>query len=186
MRDQEQIQALIHRSKHNDTAAFAVLVSEHQMLVFRLAFRLLCDEEEAKDVVQETFIKIWLSLKSYNPSFLFSTWIYRIACNICYDRLRSNQRTLFRGELTEYEMRIASEEDIESSLANKELSEMILRFTDELTPKQKLVFVLREVEEREISEIETITGLSPEKIKSNLYLARKSIREKLNKSNSNV
>ncbi len=186
MIDQEEVQILIQRSQCQDTVAFAQLVSSYQMLVYRVAFRMLCDEEEAKDVVQDTFVKVWLSLKSYNPSFRFSTWVYKITCNICYDRLRAKQKAGFNRELTDSDLHIASEEDIESEVANKELGELILRFTNELTPKQKLVFVLREIEGREISEIELITGLSPEKIKSNLYLARKHIREKINKINANL
>ena len=58
--------------------------------------------------------------------------------------------------------------------------ELILRYTNELPPQQKLVFMLRDVEELEVIEVQTITGLSPEKIKSTLYLARKNIRNKMN------
>ncbi len=179
MTDPEEIQRLIQQSQHGETSAFARLVARHQSLVYRLAFRMLCDEEEAKDITQETFVKVWLSLHTYKPSFRFSTWIYKIACNLCYDRLRSGQRASHHRPLTDPDLHIASDEDIELTLHNKELGQLILRFTDELTPKQRLVFVLRDVEDRDLSEIELITGLSPEKIKSNLYLARKNIREKI-------
>ena len=64
MMNQEKIQELVNRSQQNDKRAFALLVSEFQPLVFRLAFRLLCDEDEARDITQETFVKVWLSLKS--------------------------------------------------------------------------------------------------------------------------
>ena len=69
---------------------------------------------------------------------------------------------------------------IEISLSNRQLKELILRYTNELPPQQKLVFMLRDVEELEVIEVQTITGLSPEKIKSTLYLARKNIRNKMN------
>ena len=76
---------------------------------------------------------------------------------------------------------------MEQSLINKDLKNLILRFTEELTPKQKLVFTLREVEGLEVSEVEAITGMSAEKIKSNLYhKARKQIRMKINQMENNL
>ena len=75
---------------------------------------------------------------------------------------------------------IPSNDNIEISLANKQLKELILRYTDELPAQQKVVFMLRDVEELEVTEVQSITGLSPEKIKSTLYLARKNIRNKMN------
>lgn len=78
MMNQEQIQELVDRSKRNDTIAFAQLVSEFQAMVFRLAFRLLCDEDEAKDMVQDVFVKIWISIDKYDGSCRFSTWMYKI------------------------------------------------------------------------------------------------------------
>ena len=89
MMDQKKIQELISRSQQEDAVAFSLLVSTFQPLVFRLAFRLLCDEDEAKDMVQETFVKVWLALGKYNGECRFSTWLYKITCNTCYDRLRS-------------------------------------------------------------------------------------------------
>lgn len=58
-------------------------------MVYTLAFRLLCNDEDAKDIVQETFIKVWKHLGSFNPEFKFSTWLYKIAANQCYDILKT-------------------------------------------------------------------------------------------------
>ena len=88
MINQEKTLELVDRSQRKDTTAFAQLVTEFQPMVFRLAFRLLCDEDEARDITQETFVKVWLSLKTYNRKNRFSTWLYKITCNACYDRLR--------------------------------------------------------------------------------------------------
>lgn len=180
--EQDQIQALINQSRQNDVNAFALLVTEYQSLVFRLAFRLLCDEDDAKDIVQETFVKVWLSLDKYNNKYRFSTWIYKIAANVCYDHLRSLQY-LQRNRQTDFGIsvqEVIAQEDVETSFTNQELKSLIIQLTRNLTPKQKLVFTLRDLEEREIEEIEVITGLSAAKIKSNLYLARKYIRNKIN------
>ena len=181
MMDQKKIQELISRSQQEDAAAFSLLVSTFQPLVFRLAFRLLCDEDEAKDMVQETFVKVWLALGKYNGECRFSTWLYKITCNACYDRLRSLRHSSLNNEFAFSDsINLASDDNIEISLSNRQLKELILRYTNELPPQQKLVFMLRDVEELEVIEVQTITGLSPEKIKSTLYLARKNIRNKMN------
>lgn len=181
--NQEQIQVLVDKAdQEKDPAAFAQLVSGHQELVFRLAFRLLCNESEARDMVQETFLKVWLSLDKYDRGCRFSTWIYKIASNTCYDRLRVLQHTptFYSSSFTSAELDHKADTDIEQSLVNENLKELILRFTSDLTPRQKLVFTLRDIEGLDVAEVETITGLSAGKIKSNLYQARKQIREKIN------
>ena len=167
---------LIERSKQNDTEAFRELVAEYQPFVFRLGFRLLCDEDEAKDIVQDTFVKVWLNLYKYKNQFRFSTWICKIACNLCYDRLRAKKHLQNNIEISEQ----ISGENIELSIINKELGELIIGMTRYLSPKQKLVFTLRDIECLEIDDIKVITGLSAEKIKSNLYLARQYIRNRIN------
>ncbi len=180
MMNEEEIQVLIDKSKKQDMTAFALLVTEYRQLVFRLAFRLLCNEEEARDMVQETFIKVWLNLDKYNREYRFSTWLYKITGNICYDRLRFLQHTpsgSMQGPSVD-NLSLSSDENMEQSLINKDLKE--------LTPKQKLVFTLREVEGLEVSEVEAITGMSAEKIKSNLYQARKQIRMKINQMENNL
>lgn len=176
---QEEAEQLIERCRKRDSAAFATLVSAFQPLVFRVAFRLLCDEDEAKDVVQETFIRVWLSLEKYRKEYRFSTWIYKIACNLCYDRLRTIRHALPADD-EELASIPATGDDVETSVANRQLRELILRYTQDLPPRQRMVFTLRDVEELEVDEVEAITGLPPEKIKSILYLARKNIRNRIN------
>lgn len=179
---QSQIQQLIESSKQGDTRAFGLLVTEYQALVFRLAFRLLGDENQAEDLTQDVFVKIWLQIKHYKSQYRFSTWIYKITVNLCYDRLRSmkyDPGMNFRMNINP-DTDWVSPENIEASLINKELGELILHFTHTLSPKQKLVFTLSDIEGLETADITAVTGLSAKSIKSNLYLARKSIKEKLN------
>jgi len=179
--NQEKINILIGRCKQNDTKAFRQLVETFQPVVFRIAFRLLCDEDEAKDIVQETFIRIWLHISRYHEGVNFSTWIYKITCNLCYDRLRQIKRSpIYAGTSVELsEINIPDEEDVEQSVINRNLIEWITKLTYDLSPKQRIVFTLRDLEGMDIEEVEKITGLSREKIKSNLYLARQYIREKI-------
>ena len=146
MMDQKKIQELISRSQQEDAVAFSLLVSTFQPLVFRLAFRLLCDEDEAKDMVQETFVKVWLALGKYNGECRFSTWLYKITCNTCYDRLRSLHHSPLDNE-ADYSVsaNISSDDNVELAVVNKQLRELILRYTDELSPRQRLIFTLRDM-----------------------------------------
>lgn len=181
---QPAINEWILQSRQGNTQAFRRLVETHQTMVYTLAFRILCNEGDAEDVVQETFIRVWKNLETFKTEMKFTTWLFTIATHLCYDRLKALKRKTgsfpIDGEKFQH-MQIESAENIETSAINSELAEIILRLTDELTPKQKLVFTLRDLEGLETEEMMTITGLSAEKIKSNLYLARQYIRKKLEK-----
>ena len=169
---------LIDRSKQHDGNAFRLLIEGHQSMVYSLAYRLLCNEEEAKDAVQETFIKVWLNLKGFDTGRKFSTWLYAIATNLCYDKLKSNKhfsKCLPAETLNE----VLSNEDVEKKMIDTELGALIATLTEALTPKQKIVFTLSDLEGLESAEIVQITGLSASQIKSNLFLARQSLRTKL-------
>lgn len=173
------------KAQRGDKQAFGMVVSAFQYSVFRFAFRLLGNEEEARDATQDTFVKAWIKRQSYNPEYQFSTWIYRIAGNVCCDRLRSLKRKKFQPEtIADETTAVRSPENIESEIINRELADFILYFTQDLTPKQKLVFMLRDIEGFEVGEVERITGMSGAKIKSNLYLARKYIKAKIEKITS--
>lgn len=182
--NQPTVAELIHRSRLNDLEAFGLLVEQHQSFVYSVAFRLLCDDENAKDAAQETFIRVWKNIGRFREEMRFTTWLYKITTNLCYDHIKSEKRrnnhvvpVIEKSEL----MNLASDENIETALINSELAIAIRFLTEQLTTKQKLVFTLRELEGLEVEEISKITGLSPGKIKSNLYCARQSIRAKLEK-----
>jgi RNA polymerase sigma-70 factor (ECF subfamily) len=178
----EQTQILINRCLQGNTNAFGILVDEYQGLVYGLAFRMLCDEEDAKDMVQTVFLKAWLQLRKYDAQYKFSTWLYKITANLCVDALRSVKRfqTIDNAQIID-NLNISSSDNLETEIINRDLKDLILLLTNELTPKQKLIFTLRDIEELDIEEVEKISGLSAAKIKSNLYLARQNIKNKLNK-----
>jgi RNA polymerase sigma-70 factor (ECF subfamily) len=181
--NQKKVESLVERSNQNDTIAFRQLVEICQPYVFRLAFRLLCNEEEAKDVVQETLIKVWQHLHTYRNHTLFSTWLYKIACNLCFDRLREMKRSsgYVTTTINQLEFDIPDGQDVEQAIINRDLVEMIKAITHELSPKQRMVFTLRELEGLEVEEISKITGMTGAKIKSNLYLAKQYIKNKINR-----
>lgn len=181
---QQNISDLIGQCKQNNEQAFRKLVETHQAMVYSLAFRIVCNEEEAKDIVQETFIRVWKHIHRYDSELKFTTWLFKIATNICYDKLRVRKRQ--NGMTAVDSIKIwpvdyPSAENIEASAINSELARIIVVLTDKLTPKQRLVFTLRDLEGLEVEEVQTITGMTAEKIKSNLYLARQYIRYELEK-----
>ena len=177
--NQSTLTDLITSSIRNDQKAFRKIVEGYQSMIYSLAFRMLSNEEEAKDTVQETFIKVWMNLQAYNSEKKFSTWIYAIATNLCLDKLKSKKHNFQENAIDNTVLNLISSENIEQSFINSELGNIIRKLTSELTPKQKIVFTLRYLEEIEIDEISQITGMTPNKIKSNLFLARQTIRRKL-------
>ncbi|MFV0536195.1 MAG: RNA polymerase sigma factor [Dysgonomonas sp.] len=162
--------------RRGDSEAFKYIVTEYQQLVYTLAFRLLCNEADAQDATQDTFIKVWQNISKYKQQYKFSTWIYKIASNTCYDYMRAERK---ESDLDSADTVLLSATNEETHLHNKELIELIKKTTEGLSPKQKLVFTLSEIEGLEVEEIVQISGLSPAKIKSNLYLARKYIKSKI-------
>jgi RNA polymerase sigma-70 factor (ECF subfamily) len=180
--DQETVKLLISQSIHGDTASFRKLVEFHQSFAYAAAFRLLCNDYEAEEIVQEAFIRVWKHLKDFKIEMRFTTWLYKIVMNLCYDKIKSNKTHHNR---IHYDLESSvilnrpSLENIEANLINHDLAQIISFFTAELTPRQKLVFTLTELEGFSVDEITVITGMSPDKIKSNLYCARQNIKNKL-------
>lgn len=170
------IHAYIDLCRQGDKKAFGYIVSAYQQQIYVLAFRLLCDKAEAEDITQETFIRTWLYIDRYDRQYQFSTWIYRIACNLCYDRLRTGQG---RIQIDLADLELPSEITPADKMEHEELRTLIAKATEGLSPKQRLVFTLSEIEGLDVEEIVTITGMSPAKIKSNLYLARKYVKSKI-------
>lgn len=83
---------IILKAKKGDLGAFDRLVRQYQSFVFSLAVRFLCDDDEAQDIVQESFVRVWKHFDRYDPAQKFTTWLYKIATNLCLDRLRAVKR----------------------------------------------------------------------------------------------
>lgn len=170
---------IIRKCKAGDKAAFRTVVQNCQGMVYSLSLKMLADVEEAKDVVQETFIKVWQNIGSYDDSYSFSTWVYTIASRLCLDRLRK-VRPIGPTQSDEriFET-VADDSDPERQLESSEWVSVIKVMANELSGKQKLVFTLSQLEGLETAQIIEITGLDADQIKSNLYAAKKNIRERL-------
>lgn len=166
-----------------DEAAFRVLVERYRDFAFSVAFRIMNDVEESKDIVQESFITVWKKISGFDINRNFSNWFYRIVVNKCYDSLRKKKRASMLP-LDELNLRIKelfSDNNPEKELNNKEIGDAIRLLTMKLSPKQKIVFVLSELEGYSQDEISEITGMMKASIKSNLNHARRNIGQMIEK-----
>ena len=179
---QQDIVNIIEEVKSGNKTAFKYLVEEHQQYAFRVAFRVLCNEEDAKDVVQESFIKVWKNINSFDVNLKFTTWMYKIVINSALDKLRSLKRpnTINIDKVSENLCHL-EKNGPDVQLENQELGNIISLIAEGLPTKQKLVFVLRDIQGFDSIEVEKILEMPATSVKSNLYTARKSVRKKLSK-----
>lgn len=177
---QQAFENILEEAKAGNKKAFKLLVEEHQQFAFRVAFRVVCNQEDAKDIVQESFIKVWKNIGSFNVKMKFTTWMYKIVVNTAIDKLRSGRRlnTTNIDQFSENSLsldRLHADEQLE----NKELGQLIASISEGLPTKQRLVFVLREIEGLTSSEAGKALDMTETSVKSNLYNARQFVRKKL-------
>lgn len=173
---------LIGRCIKKDKAAFKQLVEMYQQYAYNLAFKILLNEDDAKDIVQETFIRIWNHIGNYKKDVLFTTWLYKIVTNLCYDKLKAMQRRnhvpLNMAENSGYVLSDVNGQSLQHT-ENNDLMKHIRKLSRGLTTKQRMVFVLRDLQDLPIRVVGEILNMSEGAVKTNLYLARMCIREKL-------
>jgi RNA polymerase sigma-70 factor, ECF subfamily len=174
---------LIEESRQGNFNNFRKLVELTSPFAYSIAFRILCDEDQAKDIVQETMVTIWQKINKIKTSEGYKTWVYRIVVNKCYDYLRKKKRNpeYVADEQTWAFLSNMISQGPSAELENRETAQIINLLTNNLSPRQKAVFILSEVEELSGDEISEITGMRKSVIKANLYYARKNISEMIEK-----
>jgi RNA polymerase sigma-70 factor (ECF subfamily) len=174
---------IIEQCRKGDLHDFKKLVERSSPFAFSVAFRMVGDEERAKDITQETMITVWKSIKNIKSAESYKTWLYRIVLNKCYDMLRKRKREPeFRTDEKGWEIlsnRIF--ENPSAELENREMALIISNLTENLSPRQKAVFILADIEDLSNDEVGQITGMSSFNVKANLHYARKKIGELIQK-----
>lgn len=173
---------VVTRSQCRDLAAFELLVRKYQPYAFSLAMKFLCDEAEASDVVQDSFLRVWKNIDRYDPRQKFTTWLYKIVSNCCVDRYRSLKRgrNIFFSRDRDPGMEdLPDERDWEQLHSYEQLAQIVRSLSNRLSRTQRLVFTLRDLQDLTVDEVVEITGLSIGSVKTNLHYARKSIRDAL-------
>ena len=180
-------EAIIEKAKHGDVHAFRIIVEEHQNFVYSVAFRFVNSTRDAEDIAQETFLRLWKHMSRYDSGVRLTTWLYKIVTNVSLDHLKSTQhrRSSMEVDLKPTEQMIAAL-NADQPLIDEELRRAVAAAAESLTPKQKAVFVLRDLEGLAVSEVSAVLRMSAGSIKSNLCLARKRIAEVLTKYYSHV
>jgi RNA polymerase sigma-70 factor (ECF subfamily) len=171
---------ILQRSRNGDTEAFRRIVENHQQYAYAIAYRFLGNEADAEDVVQESFINVWMHLDKYDPRKKFTTWLYRIVANRCLDFIKSRNRR--RETFSTDPERLDSgqpAEDPEKINDDRERLGMVNALVCELPEKQRMVFILRDLQDLNMDETSEILKMSQASVKSNLCHARKFIREKI-------
>ena len=170
---------LLVRCKRGDTAAFRALVERYTPYAFALAFRFVTDDNDAEDIVQDSFIRVWNNLVMFDERKKFSTWFYRIIVNLCYDRLRRERRWRSLFQVTRSDEAVDGIDetaDVHAKTENADLAFHIHRFAKCLPLKQRTVFILRDFQNLTIEEVADIMHISTASVKTNLCYARQSLR----------
>lgn len=170
----------IEKAKSGDQQAFRVLVESFQGFVYSIAFRFTSDEAEAEDLTQETFIKLWKNMVRYNPDYKLRTWIGKIVTNLSLDFLKSGRKKNEKQRIAmDNELNAIDPSQLEAELDSSELHAIVMKLADQLTPKQRAAFILRDLEMLEVNEVCKVLGMSAGNLKSNLYYARLNMKESL-------
>lgn len=169
---------LVESALRGDMLAFRCLVERHQTFVYRVAYRLVGTVGDAEDIAQESFIRLWKHLNRYRDEIRLTTWLYKIVTNLCLDFLKSPyNKTRKRTTGVNGFHALTGSLPADQHLLNEELRLAVERLTAGLSPKQKAVFVLRDLEEVEMDEIARILTMDPGQVKSNLYYARRKVSD---------
>ncbi|KAB2924531.1 MAG: RNA polymerase sigma factor [Bacteroidetes bacterium] len=171
---------LIERSRNGDYSAFEQLLLRYDRDVLSIAGRYTNDADDAKDIYQETFIRVYKGLSKFRGECSFPTWVYRITVNVCLSHRRRQHRRatvpLSEGENgSEPEGRDRADERAESSETLRRIAEAM----EALSPQQRLAFSLKHYNERTIREIADVMECEEGTVKRYLFDATRRLRERL-------
>jgi RNA polymerase sigma-70 factor, ECF subfamily len=179
--------SLVARAKAGDPTAFSALVHQYERKIYRLAKHITQNDEDAEDVLQETFLKAYEHLGGFQGNSKFYTWIVRIAVNESLMKLRKRKgdRTVPLDEPVDTGEEMVAreiavwEDNPEQRYSREELQEILDRAVEGLKPDFRTVFILRDIEELSTEETAEALGISIPAVKSRLLRARLALREKL-------
>ncbi len=178
---------LMARIAQGDNEAFEILVNRHQASVLNLIYRFIGDRTQAKDLAQEVFIRVWKSAKTYKREAKFTTWLYRITANLCFNELKSSRRKKWfqflrlgdQHEETIEDTLVDDSPSPEDLLLEKERSRQISDALQGLPDNQRMALILKRYDDLSYQEIAQILDCSVSAVESLLVRAKRSLQEKL-------
>ncbi|GGG26648.1 ECF RNA polymerase sigma factor SigW [Lysinibacillus alkalisoli] len=169
-----------------DQSAFADIVSLYQGRLYQVCYRMLGNKQEAEDITQEAFVRAYTNLHTFDQNRKFSTWIYRIATNLCIDRIRKKKPDYYLDAevagtegLNMYSQIAASEPLPVQQVEEMELQERIQYEISRLSDKYRTIIVLKYIEELSLQEISEIVDMPVGTVKTRLHRGREALRKQL-------
>jgi RNA polymerase sigma-70 factor, ECF subfamily len=182
----EDDRELVSRAQHGDKAAFEVLVQRHKGRVFSVAGGILRNREDVEDISQQVFLKAYFSLKRFDQRAAFTTWLYKITVNECWDLLRKRKvrPLVYESELNEEQAQTykATEQTPEPSLDASEslaVAQELEHWLDCLEERDREMLILKEVQGFTVEEIAGMLELNGNTVKVRLFRARQRVAEKI-------
>ena len=169
-----------------DQSAYEEIVEIYKDKVFQLCFRMLGNRHEAEDMAQEAFVRAYVNIHTFNTDLKFSTWLYRIATNLCIDRIRKKKPDYYLDAevagtdgLNMYSQIASDIESPEDQVESLELHDIIQREITKLPEKYRTVIVLKYIEELSLKEIGKVLDMPIGTIKTRIHRGREALRKQL-------
>ena len=172
---------LVETIRGGDPDAFEVLVRRKTSKVYSLCYRIIGNSEDAKDISQLVFIKLWENLEKYDPQYAFDTWLYRMVTNVAIDFMRNKQS---RENAVNSNLRLvktSSDAEQGTLVQRKEVESVFNSVSQVLSPKQKTIFVMNQMDDLSSSEIAKVLGCRESTVRNHLFNARKLMQQQLRK-----
>jgi RNA polymerase sigma-70 factor, ECF subfamily len=172
---------LVQTIRSGDADAFETLVRRKTSKVYALCYRIIGNAEDAKDISQLVFLKLWENLEKYDPHYAFDTWLYRMVTNVAIDFMRNKQS---RDNAVNSNLRLvktAADAEQGVIVQRKEVENVFNAISDVLSPKQKTIFVMNQMEDLPSAEIAKILGCRESTVRNHLFNARKLMQDRLQK-----
>src|SRR5215510_10407739 len=180
---------IIERTLGGEPDAFNLLVHRWERQIYRLTLRMLGRDEEAKDATQETFLSAYRNLGKFRGEAKFSSWIYRIALNICNTKLRGRTKNVVSIEEQQenigFEV-IADSQDLAEGIQRQQVARHVRRALQGLPADMRQVIVMKEYEGLKFSEIADILGIPLSTVKTRMYTGLAELRKRLDHVRSGV
>jgi RNA polymerase sigma-70 factor, ECF subfamily len=174
---------VLAQARAGNRDAFRTLVERHSRAVFRVAFRIMGNEQDAEDVVQDTFLKAYRELSQFEARSGFGTWIHRVAANCAIDAIRRRPKHVIQESGDEVEPLLAQLASPvpgpERQAAGQQLRARIEAVLQALTPLERAAFTLRHLEQRPVEEISAALGQSPSATRHSIFRAVAKMRREL-------
>ncbi|RKR10092.1 RNA polymerase sigma-70 factor (ECF subfamily) [Flavobacterium sp. 90] len=169
-------QHYIDKILQGETNAFAVLVDRYKNMIYTLALKMIKNKEEAEEVAQDTFIKVYNSLEKFKGDSKFSTWIYKIAYNTCLDNLKKNKKEDLNISIDDFSAHlIKTMDNALSALEDKERKQTIQKCLNLLPSEENFLLTLFYFEDQSLEEIGKIMSINANNVKVKLFRSRQKL-----------